>query len=277
MIVGFDNDDASIFEEQFRFIQEARIPISMTGMLNAVPKTPLYARLQAAGRLVAESVGDQFVFTNVMPMRMSLTEMYEGYKQLLHRLYDYRNYRRRTMALILNKGAHAAVRARWRGEHGAIFARMLWHCIVRASPRRAWLTFSMMRRDRAAAAALDSRRDDAGPHAQAPLRVHAGNLAAHRRPHRRAEEAARVVLAAAARAFALVGVALSPGGQARTASALTGPQSLGDACGVAGGENVVRAHHAGAVGDADRRRPQRAGQSIGFVAAADQLADERLA
>src|SRR6185295_1010146 len=39
MIVGFDNDDPSIFEEQFRFIQEARIPISMTGMLNAVPKT----------------------------------------------------------------------------------------------------------------------------------------------------------------------------------------------------------------------------------------------
>ena len=31
MIVGFDHDDPSIFEEQFRFIQEARIPISMTG------------------------------------------------------------------------------------------------------------------------------------------------------------------------------------------------------------------------------------------------------
>ena len=46
MIVGFDSDDASIFEEQFRFIQEARIPISMTGMLNAVPKTPLHARLK---------------------------------------------------------------------------------------------------------------------------------------------------------------------------------------------------------------------------------------
>jgi hypothetical protein len=47
MIVGFDNDDPSIFEEQSRFIQQARIPISMTGMLNAVPKTPLHARLKA--------------------------------------------------------------------------------------------------------------------------------------------------------------------------------------------------------------------------------------
>src|SRR5206468_4110162 len=33
MIVGFDNDDESIFEEQLRFIQDARIPVSMTGML----------------------------------------------------------------------------------------------------------------------------------------------------------------------------------------------------------------------------------------------------
>jgi len=46
MIVGFDNDDPSIFDEQFQFIQDARIPISMTGMLNAMPKTPLYARLK---------------------------------------------------------------------------------------------------------------------------------------------------------------------------------------------------------------------------------------
>jgi len=51
MIVGFDNDDPAIFEEQFQFIQQARIPISMTGLLNAVPKTPLHARLKAAGRL----------------------------------------------------------------------------------------------------------------------------------------------------------------------------------------------------------------------------------
>jgi radical SAM superfamily enzyme YgiQ (UPF0313 family) len=39
MIVGFDNDDESIFEDQLRFIQEARIPVSMTGLLQAMPKT----------------------------------------------------------------------------------------------------------------------------------------------------------------------------------------------------------------------------------------------
>src|SRR3970040_132229 len=117
MIVGFDSDDPAIFEEQFRFIQQARIPISMTGMLNAMPKTPLHERLKKAGRLIAESVGDQFVFTNIVPGGMSRLELYEGYRRLLRRLYSYRNYRRRSMALILNPGALLSSRARARREH----------------------------------------------------------------------------------------------------------------------------------------------------------------
>jgi radical SAM superfamily enzyme YgiQ (UPF0313 family) len=143
MIVGFDNDDPSIFQEQFRFIQEARIPISMTGMLNAVPKTPLHARLKAAGRLIADSVGDQFVFTNVVPRGMSRLELYEGYRALLNRLYDYRHYRERAMALILGRGPSLRSRVVTRRDDLAVVARIVWHCVVRASPRRAWLTLSL--------------------------------------------------------------------------------------------------------------------------------------
>jgi radical SAM superfamily enzyme YgiQ (UPF0313 family) len=144
MIVGFDSDDPSIFEEQFRFIQDARIPISMTGMLNAVPRTPLHARLKAAGRLVAESVGDQFVFTNIVPRGMSREELYEGYRRLLGRLYAYRNYRRRSMAFLLNKGALLQSRLLAGREDLGIFLRVVWSCVLRASPRRAWLTLSMI-------------------------------------------------------------------------------------------------------------------------------------
>lgn len=143
MIVGFDNDDPSIFEEQFRFIQQARIPISMTGMLNAMPRTPLHARLKIAGRLVAESVGDQFVFTNIVPAGMSRRELYEGYRTLLRRLYGYRNYRRRAMALILNRGALRGARLLAGRDDLAVFRRILWTCLLRASPRRAWLTLAM--------------------------------------------------------------------------------------------------------------------------------------
>jgi radical SAM superfamily enzyme YgiQ (UPF0313 family) len=154
MIVGFDNDDPSIFEEQFQFIQDARIPISMTGMLNALPKTPLYTRLKGEGRLIAESVGDQFVFTNIIPKGMSRLELYEGYQRLLNRLYAYGNYRRRAMALILHKGGVLHSRYFGTREDVGVFLRILWTCILLASPRRAWLTLSlivetMLRRPRA--------------------------------------------------------------------------------------------------------------------------------
>jgi radical SAM superfamily enzyme YgiQ (UPF0313 family) len=143
MIVGFDNDDASIFDEQFRFIQQARIPISMTGMLNAMPKTPLHTRLKAAGRLIADSVGDQFVFTNIVPSGMSRLDLYEGYRGLLNRLYDYRHYRSRAMALILSRGPSGGSRMLARADDLAVLARIVWHCVLRASPRRAWLTLSL--------------------------------------------------------------------------------------------------------------------------------------
>jgi len=144
MIVGFDHDDPAIFEEQFRFIQDARIPVSMTGMLNALPKTPLYKRLKEAGRLAAESVGDQFVLTNIIPKSMSSAELYEGYKRLLQRLYSHRNYRRRVMQLILHKGTQIESRIVASRKDVGIFLRVLWTCILRASPKRAWLTLSLM-------------------------------------------------------------------------------------------------------------------------------------
>jgi hypothetical protein len=144
MIVGFDADDPSIFDEHFRFIQEARIPVSMTGMLNAPPKTPLHQRLKQAGRLLAESVGDQFVFTNIVPHGMSRVQLYEGYKDLLERLYSYRNYRRRTMRLILSQGARIQTRLSDGNQDLKIFGRMLWTCVLGAAPRRAWLTLSLL-------------------------------------------------------------------------------------------------------------------------------------
>ena len=146
MIVGFDNDDTDIFEEQFRFIQDARVPVSMTGMLIAMPKTPLHKRLREAGRLVAESVGDQFLFTNIVPKAMSRLELYEGYRQLLERLYDYRNYQRRAMDYILSRGRRGVGKVAKSRHDLEIVFRMLRDCVLKASPRRARMTISMIAR-----------------------------------------------------------------------------------------------------------------------------------
>src|SRR5262245_7628145 len=45
MIVGFDHDDSRIFNAQREFMRQTDIMHAMVGMLAAIPKTPLYARL----------------------------------------------------------------------------------------------------------------------------------------------------------------------------------------------------------------------------------------
>ena len=42
----------TIFDEQFEFLQEAQVPIVMLSVLLAIPRTPLYNRLKAEGRLL---------------------------------------------------------------------------------------------------------------------------------------------------------------------------------------------------------------------------------
>jgi radical SAM superfamily enzyme YgiQ (UPF0313 family) len=144
MIVGFDHDDAGIFEEQLRFIQDARIPVSMTGMLQALPKTLLHARVAAEGRLVGESNADAFVFSNILPRGMTRLELYRGYRRLIGRLYDYPTFRRRTMAFLLHRGDKVRRRVPVTAGDLSLFGSILWATVFRASPRRAWFTLRLL-------------------------------------------------------------------------------------------------------------------------------------
>ena len=90
-IVGFDSDDKAIFEDQFRFIQDNGITLAMVGMLQAIPSTPLYKRLQAEGRLVEEDPSCNFV-----PKQMTRDELRQGYWNLVTRLYSPEAYLERS-------------------------------------------------------------------------------------------------------------------------------------------------------------------------------------
>ena len=87
-IVGFDNDTVSTFERQYEFIVRSGIQTAMVGLLNAMPRTPLYERLRAAGRLHEEDGGgdNTKLYTNVMPLGMSREDLIEGYRRLHERL-----------------------------------------------------------------------------------------------------------------------------------------------------------------------------------------------
>ncbi|WP_165068211.1 B12-binding domain-containing radical SAM protein [Paludisphaera rhizosphaerae] len=100
MIMGFDSDDHTIFDRQVEFIQKSRISFSMSGMLAAIPKTPLHARLAEEGRL---DLSDRPEFgTNVIPLKMSREELLSGYFDVIGRLYDPKAYFERTDALFLD-------------------------------------------------------------------------------------------------------------------------------------------------------------------------------
>jgi radical SAM superfamily enzyme YgiQ (UPF0313 family) len=86
MIVGFDNDDEAVFETHHSFISRARINIAMVGMLSAIPKTPLYSRLAAVGRL--DPTDHPAAGTNVIPLQMSRETLTEGYVWLMAGLYE---------------------------------------------------------------------------------------------------------------------------------------------------------------------------------------------
>ena len=144
MIVGFDADDLSIFEEQLRFIQEARIPVSMTGMLQAMPKTPLHERVQREGRLVADSTGDQFVFSNIEPKQMTRRELYEGYRRLIADLYDFRNFHRRTLEFLLHRGTQVSRGLNLRRGDLQLLGRIVRETVLSAGPRRALFTLRLV-------------------------------------------------------------------------------------------------------------------------------------
>jgi len=82
-IVGFDADDKAVFDEQFEFIQDNGIQLAMVGMLSAIPKTPLYARLEKANRLNLKDPN-----CNIVPAQMTAAELQAGYWDLVKRLYS---------------------------------------------------------------------------------------------------------------------------------------------------------------------------------------------
>lgn len=116
MIMGFDSDDETIFDRQIEFVQQARIPFSMNGMLTAIPKTPLHARLAGAGRLDPDDTSE--FGTNVIPLRMSREALREGFFRVMRELYDPENYFRRTEALMIEgKLRVSRARARYWEKH----------------------------------------------------------------------------------------------------------------------------------------------------------------
>ena len=97
-IVGFDNDPEDIFERQIDFIRESAIPMAMVGMLNALPDTQLWKRLEREGRLLGDDAsGNNTVATlNFIP-KMEAEKLVNGYKTIMRTIYKPSEYYRRAL------------------------------------------------------------------------------------------------------------------------------------------------------------------------------------
>ncbi len=106
-IVGFDNDPKDVFDRQIQFIRDAAIPLSMVGLLSALPNTQLWRRLKSEGRLLKESLGSNTLRDlNFIP-KMDPQELLVGYQRILKTIYNPTEYFKRASDFLSQLGASA--------------------------------------------------------------------------------------------------------------------------------------------------------------------------
>lgn len=155
-IIGFDGDKGDVFERQFDFIQKAGVVSAMVGLLNALPRTKLYQRLLAEGRILAESCGN-----NTEPMFNFITklngqQLIAGYRTLMKRLYEPKTYYQRARVLLKNwkpQGPRAHIGIR----EVRAFLESMWHLgVMKPGRREYWrfITYAIFRHPKALALAV---------------------------------------------------------------------------------------------------------------------------
>jgi hypothetical protein len=151
MIVGFDHDDAGIFDHHFAFLQESGVPVPMINLLKAPTGTKLWTRLQRDGRVFQSEAlrrtSNVEPLTNVIPRRMSMRELLSGYINLVERVRDWKNFEARIQSLLAQVRRRPRVRfplepgrlllliimlAKMNGEARRTALRLLVHTLRRA-------------------------------------------------------------------------------------------------------------------------------------------------
>ncbi|HLX63147.1 MAG TPA: B12-binding domain-containing radical SAM protein [Planctomycetota bacterium] len=113
LILGFDGEPANIDTLMADFIQKAKIPMAMAGLLTALPETDLEKRLAREGRMRGKSAGNNThgFDMNFEPKRPE-ADIVASYKRLLSELYDKKlaHYFERCNGLLDRLARHPAVR-----------------------------------------------------------------------------------------------------------------------------------------------------------------------
>ena len=113
-ILGFDSDGEDIFDQMVEFVEMVGVSIAMVGQLVALPRTPLYDRLEREGRLRDFETADHFGPTNIVT-KLPPDVMARGFRLVLERLYEPAAYFARALdglALVKPRGPYRKLQKR---------------------------------------------------------------------------------------------------------------------------------------------------------------------
>jgi radical SAM superfamily enzyme YgiQ (UPF0313 family) len=156
-IVGFDNDNPSIFTRMISFIQESGIVTAMVGLLNAPKGTGLYQRLQREGRLTTEFSGDNTNFTMNFIPKMDRKLLAKGYETIVSTIYSPKRYYERVMNFLKSYNPGKSVKKEVNAVNIAAFVKSIFRLGILGKERRHYwklLMWSIFRRPKVFPAAV---------------------------------------------------------------------------------------------------------------------------
>ncbi len=137
-IIGFDGEKAQAGDRIVRFVEQTEIPLAMFSMLQALPSTALWDRLEKEGRLLNGSANiNQTTLMNFIPTR-AIEEIATEYVNAFWQLYDPAAYLDRIFRYYMKLGAvknAKSLRPSWKTIRALLM--LLWKQGVIAQTR--WL------------------------------------------------------------------------------------------------------------------------------------------
>jgi radical SAM superfamily enzyme YgiQ (UPF0313 family) len=145
IILGLDTDDARSGERVLEFLEASRIPMATINLLQALPRTPLFDRLQREGRLVDDGQRESNV-----DFLMPYEEVVGMWRETMARAYEprtlYARYEHQARHTWPNRFPRPASsqRASWRNIRMGltILAKVLWKVGVRSDYRDVFWEFA---------------------------------------------------------------------------------------------------------------------------------------
>lgn len=143
-VLGFDHDRADVFERTAAWIEENRLECATFHILTPYPGTPLFAQMEAEGRLLHRD-WERYDTAHVVfrPRHMTAEQLADGYAWCYRRLFSHRSiWRRRprdvrallpylAMSYLYKRSNwfwHALIRQRWTAR--------VWRPLVECTRRR---------------------------------------------------------------------------------------------------------------------------------------------